>query len=47
MVEVPEPGAGMVVGLKLTIVPEGTPALDRAIELLKLPDIVLVMVDVA
>jgi len=35
MVEEPEPGAGIVLGLKLTVVPEGIPVADRAMELLK------------
>ena len=46
MVEVPEPGAGMVVGLKVTVVPEGTPEADRLIALLKPPLMAVVMVDV-
>ena len=46
MVEFPEPGAGMVCGLKLTVVPEGTPEADRAIALLNPPLTVVVMVDV-
>lgn len=32
--ELPEPGAGIVVGLKATVVPEGMPEADRLIELL-------------
>ena len=35
MVELPEPGAGIVWGLKLTVVPAGTPEADRLIALLK------------
>ena len=46
MVEVPDPGAGMVAGLKLTVVPVGTPLADSAIELLKPPLTVVVIVDV-
>jgi hypothetical protein len=45
-VELPAPGAGMVVGLKLTVVPLGTPEAASAIPLLKLPLIVVVMLDV-
>ena len=46
MIELPEPGAGIVLGLKLTVVPEGAPELDRLIELLNPPLIVVVIVDV-
>ena len=46
MLEVPEPGAGIVLGLKLTVVPDGAPNADRLIALLKPPLIVLVIVDV-
>ena len=46
MVELPEPGAGIVVGLKVTVVPEGIPEADRAIALLKPPLTVVVMVEV-
>ena len=46
IVEVPEPGAGIVAGLKLTVVPPGAPVADKAIELLKPPLSVVVMVDV-
>src|SRR5208337_3068491 len=46
MVELPEPGAGIVLGLKLTVVPVGTPEADRLIALLKLPLIALVIVEV-
>jgi len=46
IVELPAPGAGMIWGLKLTVVPEGTPEADKLIALLKLPTIVAVMVDV-
>ena len=44
--ELPDPGAGMVAGLKFTVVPEGTPLADKAIELLKPPLTVVVIVDV-
>ena len=46
MVELPEPGAGIVLGLKLTVVPEGTPDADRLIALLKPPLTVVVIVEV-
>jgi hypothetical protein len=46
MVELPEPGAGMVCGLKLTMVPEGTPEAERLIALLKPPLTVVKMVEV-
>ena len=46
MVELPAPGAGIVFGLKLTVVPVGTPVADRLIELLKPPLTVVVIVDV-
>jgi len=46
IVELPAPGAGMVWGLKLTVVPEGTPEADKLIALLKLPVMVAVIVDV-
>jgi len=46
MVELPAPGAGIVLGLKLTIVPDGIPEAERLIALLKPPLIVVVMVDV-
>src|SRR5208283_1306202 len=45
MVEVPAPGAGMVGGLKLTVVPDGAPELDRLMELLKPPLTVVVVVE--
>ena len=44
-VELPEPGAGIGSGLKLTVVPEGTPEADNAIALLKPPLMVVVMVE--
>ena len=46
MLEVPEPGAGIVDGLKLTVVPAGAPVADSAIELLKPPLTVVVIVEV-
>jgi hypothetical protein len=46
MVELPEPGAGMGLGLKLTDVPDGTPEADSVMALLKPPLMVVVMVDV-
>src|SRR3974377_1191411 len=46
MVEVPAPGAGIGSGLKLTVVPEGTPEADRLMALLKPPLMVVVMVEV-
>ena len=47
MVEVPEPGAGIEVGLKVTVVPEGIPEADRLMALLKPPLTAVVMVEVA
>ena len=46
MVELPEPGAGIGLGLKLTVVPEGTPDADSVIALLKPPLMVVVIVEV-
>ena len=46
MVECPAPGAGIVFGLKLTVVPEGMPEADSVIALLNPPLTVVVMVDV-
>jgi hypothetical protein len=46
IVDVPAPGAGIVLGLKLTVVPVGAPAADRLIALSKPPIIVVVIVDV-
>ena len=46
MVELPPPGAGIGLGLKPTVVPDGTPEADKLIELLKPPLTVVVMVDV-
>ena len=45
MVELPEPGAAMGFGLKLTVVPAGIPAADKAIDALNPPLIVDVMVE--
>lgn len=45
-VEVPEPGAGMLDGLKLAVTPEGMPLADKAMELLYPPETAAVMVDV-
>ena len=46
IIELPEPGAAIGFGAKLTVVPLGAPEVDSVIELLKPPEIVLVMVDV-
>src|SRR5580693_4836434 len=46
MVDVPEPGAGIAVGLKVTVVPAGARRAERAIALLKPPLTVVVMVEV-
>lgn len=46
MVEVPEPGAAMNVGLKETVTLEGAPLADKVIDELKLPVRVAVIVDV-
>ncbi len=46
MVELPEPGAGIGLELKLNVVPVGTPEADRLMELLKPPLTVVVMLDV-
>lgn len=43
--ELPEPGAGMVTGLKFTVVPVGMPVADRLIALLKPLLIVVVIVE--
>ena len=47
MVELPAPGAAMLLGLKLTVVPVGIPVADRLIVLLKPPLMVVVIVEVA
>ena len=44
IIELPAPGAGMVCGLKLTVVPAGIPEADRRIALLKPPSSVVVAV---
>ncbi len=46
MVEVPPPGAAIALGLKLTVVPVGTPDADKLIALLKPPLIAVVIVEV-
>src|SRR5271157_2038269 len=45
IVELPAPGADIVPGLKLTVVPDGIPAADRLIALLNPPLMVVVIVD--
>lgn len=45
-VEVPEPGAEMVEGLKLTVTPEGWPVAVKATEALKPPDMVVLTEEV-
>ena len=45
MLELPEPGAEMVAGLKLTVTPEGMPDAESAIELLKPFSAVVVIVE--
>ena len=46
MVELPEPGAAMDVGLKLTVTPVGWPDADKPMAELKEPDTAVVMVEV-
>lgn len=46
MVEVPEPGAAMDVGLKLTVTPVGWPLAVNAMAELKPPETAVVMVEV-
>ena len=46
MLELPLPGAAMGLGLKPTVVPDGTPVADKLMALLKPPLIVVVIVDV-
>jgi hypothetical protein len=46
IIELPAPGAGIVVGLKLTVVPAGAPVAARPMELLKPPRMAVVIVDV-
>ena len=45
MIELPPPGATMVAGLKLAVVPVGTPLADRFMELLNPPLTEVVMVE--
>ena len=45
IVELPDPGAAMVVGLNDTAVPDGTPDADKAMELLNPLLTTVVMVD--
>ena len=45
MVEVPDPGAAMEVGLKLTVTPAGWPLALKAIAELKPPETLVVMVE--
>jgi len=44
IVDVPDPGAGIVVGLKLMVTPEGAPAADNETEELKPPEPAVVIV---
>ena len=46
-VEVPAPGADLVLGLKLAVAPDGSPDADRLMELLNPPLTAVVMVSVA
>ena len=46
IVELPAPGAAIVLGLKATVVPVGAPEADRVIELLNPPLTLVVMVEV-
>jgi len=45
MVELPQPGAGIGLGLKLTVVPDGMPEADSVMALLKPPLTVVVLVE--
>jgi hypothetical protein len=45
MVELPEPGAAMDVGLKLTVTPVGWPVADKVTVELKLPEMAVVIVE--
>src|SRR5208282_1417053 len=47
MVELPEPGAAIDVGLKLTVTPAGWPVAERATAELKPPETAVVIVDVS
>lgn len=44
--ELPDPGAGIVAGLNVTVVPAGMPEAERLMELLKPPLIPVVIVEV-
>jgi len=46
MVELPDPGADIGLGLNVTVVPDGIPDADRLIALLNPPLMVAVMVEV-
>ena len=46
MVDVPEPGAAIGLGLKLAVTRDGRPLADKVIAELKPPEIVVVIVDV-
>ena len=46
MTEVPAPGAGIDVGLKVTVTPVGWPVADRATAASKPPEMAVVIVDV-
>jgi hypothetical protein len=46
IVELPAPGAAIVPGLKLTVVPVGAPEADRVIALLKPPLTPVVIVEI-
>jgi hypothetical protein len=46
-VDVPDPGAAIDVGLKLTVTPDGWPVADKATAELKPPETVVVIFDVA
>jgi hypothetical protein len=45
MVEIPEPGAGMVCGIKIAVVPGGKPATERLMGALKSPLMVAVILE--
>lgn len=45
MVDVPEPGAGMVLGLKLTVTLLGSPVADKAMDESKPPEMAVVIVE--
>ena len=47
MVEVPDPGAEIDVGAKLTLTPPGSPLADKVIAELKLPETAVVIVEVS